>query len=256
MTLRLLFTLLLACASAHAQVNTPSLAAALATPNVGHIVLETDGTATAYRHGEYKYLPQTATNEDIYIFAGQSNMLTGWVALNFQAAVAARNPGRITTFYNVAVGSTTIAMWQPNGTACVGRTVPCYDGLAAVKPYELKGVRAILWWQGESDIAAGISQASYAASLATLISNVAAIYGKPFVPCKLQNTVFDETAVNSSVDDAWANNPNVKAGPDFHDLTPHNGCPDACDEIHMDSTQFSTVSDRWLAALQAASIVP
>lgn len=95
----------------------------------------------------------------------------------------------------------------------------------------------------------GDSQASYNASLDSIANAIMADLGVPLIPCKLQQCYDrDVTNVNAAIGEAWANNPNVKAGPDLSDLTPVTA-----NDVHFRTdAEMITVGGRWATAIRAA----
>lgn len=143
-------------------------------------------------------------------------------------------------FAMTAVGSTTIAMWQP--TAAEGY----YDALVSAIT-AVGGVKAVLWWQGESDVSAGTAEATYNAGLDTVANALYAAAGVRMIVAQLQTwgSAGNLAAIRSAISTAWSDNDNVVPGPDFSDLTPSDGPHFVTDE------EIAVVAARWWAAIDA-----
>lgn len=107
----------------------------------------------------------------------------------------------------------------------------------------------MLWWQGETDAIAGMSQATYIACLDLLADSSHADLGARLMPCLLQRctgiTGTRLAPINRAIAEAWNDNPHVVAGPDLSDMTTDDG-------YYLESdTSLHTVAGRWWAALAA-----
>jgi hypothetical protein len=84
------------------------------------------------------------------------------------------------------------------------------------------GVKCVLWWQGETDAIAAMSQATYNGHLDTLANDLQTDRGIKLMSCLLQNssgiTDADENNIRAAVSEAVADNSNVLLGPDFSAL--------------------------------------
>lgn len=84
------------------------------------------------------------------------------------------------------------------------------------------GVKCVLWWQGETDALAFMSQATYNAHLDTIANDLFADRGIKLMSCLLQNSSgipnVDEQKIRDAVTEAVADNSNVLLGPDFSAL--------------------------------------
>ena len=148
-----------------------------------------------------------------------------------------------------AKGGSAITAWQPGAnhqdrTTLYGSMV--YRALRAGGT-----LKAVLWWQGETDAINGMSQADYNGYLDTIANAVQADLGVPLMACKLQNSsgIADdpnEAAINAAIGEAWADNANVLEGPDLSDL----GSDDA---YHLQTDEnLATAAGRWWTAIAAA----
>jgi hypothetical protein len=121
-------------------------------------------------------------------------------------------------------------------------------GAMHYRTHQANGVKALLWWEGESEINTSRSEAEYHAALVALATDVVADLGVKVMPCKLQDcTDKSETNVNNAIGDAWTNHSDViLTGPDLHGLTTD-------DTWHLISDiNQQTAADLWWAALHVA----
>lgn len=158
-----------------------------------------------------------------------------------QAFVLAR--GTPVGFVSTAVNGSASSSWlpgQPNYNAMVTRALAAGATL-----------KAVVWWQGETDAGAGVSQATYHANLASIAAQIAIDLGVPVVACKIQKTPAFASQVNldkinAAIVQAWGDVPNVRQGPDLSDLTAEDGY-----HLINDAT-VQEAGARWWAALVAA----
>lgn len=102
-------------------------------------------------------------------------------------------------------------------------------------------LKAVLWWQGESDAISGMSSQTYQSNLHVIASAVWVDLGIPLITCKLQNSTnisdSNENQIRIAVGNFWATN--GFAGPDFSDL-------DSDDNYHLRSnTKIAEAGTRW-----------
>jgi hypothetical protein len=167
------------------------------------------------------------------------------------ALMSARN--RPVLFVPCAKGGSPIADWQPgvdhqDRATLYGSMV--YRGLQAANSGTL---RAVLWWQGETDAQNSMAQATYNAYLDTLANAIAEDLGIPLLATRLQDLSgwgnVDESAVNAAINEAIADNSNVRAGPDLSDITP------SADGVHLTTdAELLTAATRWASAIAAAMV--
>lgn len=146
-----------------------------------------------------------------------------------------------------AVGGTSITTWLPGQSN--------YENLKTEITQTGLPCDVWLWWQGETDEQAAMSQATYNAHLDTLANGVFSDFGCQLMPCKLQNYGAGATwtAINAAIATAWGDNANVATGPDFSDLS--TAAPQGDDSFHLVSTAvLQTVATRWNVKLLAAGI--
>lgn len=149
-----------------------------------------------------------------------------------------------------SLGATSVTDWQPSGGA-TNRSSLYGSMVWRAKYANPGGVRAVLWWQGEQDAAASMSQADYYSNFTNFTANVATDIGCKVIPCKLQNSssapvAAGQAAINSAIGQAWASNVNTSTGPD---LTGINTAPE--DPVHLITTaKLSQAAALWKSALQ------
>lgn len=117
-------------------------------------------------------------------------------------------------------------------------------------------VRAVLWWQGESDCGATdalhkMNTATYQAYLLALANAVANDLGVKLMPAKLQNSTgladVDEAQINTAIGNLWTAGGNVLTGPDL------TGISTGADPFHLTTDQqLEDAADLWVAAIEAA----
>lgn len=148
-------------------------------------------------------------------------------------------------FIPAALGGSSINAWQ-----CAAdhfdRSTLCGSMLYRARR---SGVRAILWWQGESDAIAGMSAAAYQAKLEALADVVFAETGAPLIVCLLQNSagIADaaENQIRSAALAAASANPHVLLGPDLSDISSE-------DDFHVRTDALAAVvAQRWADAIEA-----
>lgn len=151
---------------------------------------------------------------------GEVNKGSAWphLATNFLA-----NVGLPCAFVPCALGGTSITAWLPGAnhqdrTTLFGSLV--YRALQT-------GVKCVLWWQGEADAAAGMTQATYNGHLDTIANAVFTDLGVKLMPCKLQTCTgvsqIAQDRINAAIAEAWADNANVLTGPDLTGLVSDDG---------------------------------
>lgn len=160
------------------------------------------------------------------------------------------NTGRTPIFVPCAKGATSITAWLPGAdhqdrTTLYGSMV--YRALQAANYGTL---RAVLWWQGETDAVAAMSQATYNGHLDTIANAVMADLGVPLMPCKFQRcsgiTDANEDAINAAIAEAWGDNANVATGPDLTGITTDSG-----DGLHLNAdAKLSSAAALWWTALE------
>lgn len=150
-------------------------------------------------------------------------------------------------------GATAILSWQP-GANHSDRTT-----LYGSMNYRITqtGARCVLWWQGESDVATGTTQANYNSRLDTLANAINSDQGLLLFVTKLQDcTGIDETAVNAAIAEALGDNSNVKLLMDVSDQTVDDGSYHFTTDVHAQLVRdrAATQLETYLATPTAPTI--
>lgn len=119
-------------------------------------------------------------------------------------------------------------------------------------------VRAVLWWQGETDALNNMTQSVYNAYLDTLANAVMADLGCKLMPSTLMNcsglTAPQQAAINAAIIEAWGDNANVYPGPDLRGIP----VDDVGGFHYIINATTDTVGDAWWGRLdnllQAAGV--
>lgn len=123
-------------------------------------------------------------------------------------------------FIPAALGGTGITQFLP-GTDHYDRNTLYGSMLHRVRTAGGK-VRAVLWWQGETDALNNMAQATYNAYLDTLANAVMADLGCKLMPSTLMNcsglTAPQQAAINNAIIEAANDNANVFMGPDLRGI--------------------------------------
>lgn len=150
-------------------------------------------------------------------------------------------------FVPCAKGGTSITAWLP-GANHQDRTT--LYGSMVFRAGQVGQIKAVLWWHGETDAIAAMSQATYNGHLDTIANAIQADMGVKLMPCLLQNssgiTDVDEQKIRDATSEAWGDNANVLIGPDFSDIA-------SDDTFHlMTNAKLQLAADRWFVALETA----
>lgn len=115
------------------------------------------------------FTDSTASQVDT-VSAESGGLTTGgsvWPIVGTQLSAILNVP---VAFVPCPLGGTTISQWAPGGTGHQDRTT--LYGSMVFRTNTVKGARCILWMQGESDAAAGVSTATYQAALTSLAASI------------------------------------------------------------------------------------
>ena len=154
---------------------------------------------------------------------------------------------------SVGVGGTRVDQWVPGTSYYNDRLKAVIQALGA------DGFRAVLWHQGESDSLAATSSATYAARLESIIAQsridagFAVPWGVALASYHPNSSAANEAQVFAGQQLVIAADPLVFEGAltdDFHT----NGW--LSDSVHFDQTGLDTHAARWLAQIQANSVIP
>lgn len=156
-------------------------------------------------------------------------------------------------FVPTALGGTSITQWLP-GTDHQDRTT--LYGAMVYRALQLGGVKAALWWHGETDAAAGMAQATYQAHLHTIADAIFADLGVKLMPCKLQHISTGiasqpgQDAINAAIGAAWGV-ANVLTGPDLTGIDCTDGAVSS-DGVHVTTDAgLASVSALWATKINA-----
>lgn len=143
-----------------------------------------------------------------------------------------------------AKGGSSITSWLPGADHLNRATL---YGSANYRIQQIGGAEFLLWWQGEQDALAGMSQTTYNGHLDTIANAFFADCGVKLLVCKIQNctgiSAGNLAAINAAIEEAWGDNPNVLQGPDLSDLVTD-------DSFHlMTDAKAITVAQRWYDAM-------
>jgi hypothetical protein len=150
---------------------------------------------------------------------------------------------------NIAIDATFVADWAAGGSVN-GRIGVLANRLKSA-PFGIGGVSAVLWQQGESDCVAGTSQASYAASLASVI---ATLRNAGFTaPIFIAHTTWVSgstcpSTVGAAQDAAVNHGAGIWAGPNSDSLGAGSRLSD---NIHFSDAGNDSLAALWQAALHA-----
>lgn len=146
-------------------------------------------------------------------------------------------------FINAAVGGTTIGQWVGGLYA---------DAKALYTAEAETGIKAALWFQGESDEGSGTSQATYSGHLDTIVNSVQTDMGVDTVVARIHKCPSATTAAHQAIVDAQnqiiGSNVHALAGPDLSGIT-ISGLR-TC-HFYTDAEE-ANMSDLWAAAIEAA----
>jgi len=107
---------------------------------------------------------------------------------------------------------------------------------------------AVLFWQGETDAAEGMSSEGYIGYLNTFADQVFNDFGIPTVVAEIGNDQGVEPDaldnIRNAQHEAWQTNPHILQGPSFKDLIPDDG-------VHFKSKENNRIiADRWIESLK------
>jgi hypothetical protein len=150
-----------------------------------------------------------------------------------------------------ALGSTSITQHLPGSNHQDRSTL---YGSLVYRALQAGGVKAVIWWQGETDMAAGMAQANYSAHLHTLADALFADLGVPLIPCKLQHidsraTEAQQNAINNAITGAWGTG-HILTGPNLNSLDCLNAAVSS-DGVHITTNAgLTSAANLWSAILE------
>jgi Carbohydrate esterase, sialic acid-specific acetylesterase len=109
------------------------------------------------------------------------------------------------------------------------------------------GVKAVLWWQGESDMMTGVYVATYKPALVNLANTIYSDLGVKLVPAIMEYaTGLDpilQGGIDGDIEADWSATPSIVAGPYLTDLV-------SDDIVHLKSdAHLAAAANRWWNAL-------
>ncbi len=137
-------------------------------------------------------------------------------------------------------GGTSIAQWQK------GQSL--YTTLAS-RINAIGEMKAVLFWQGETDVANATSRTTYNSSLDTMVNNIYNDFGLKTVVAQIGEfsgePAVDLNNIRLAQLDAWEDNSNVLAGPSLYDVNLSN------DGLHFRTNEeIEIAANRWWAAIE------
>jgi hypothetical protein len=150
------------------------------------------------------------------------------------------------------LGSTSITQHLPGANHQDRATL---YGSLVYRALQVGGCKAVLWWQGETDMAAGMAQVNYSTHLNTLANALFADLGVPLIPCKLQHidsraTEPQQAAINNAIGAAWGTG-HILTGPDLSGLDCTNPAVSS-DGVHVTTNGgLTSAANLWGAILEA-----
>lgn len=156
-------------------------------------------------------------------------------------------------FASCGYGGTSMDQWQKLASPLEGRKLPLYAGLVQ-RVKALGGVRAILWHQGESDAAGGLSTADYVSRFLALRDALAkdtaattpwVVANVSFVP-GLDQARMD--VIRAAQQQLWKDKAALQ-GPDTDDLL--GAMRHSQDKIHFSKAGLEAHAKRWAERLVA-----
>lgn len=143
--------------------------------------------------------------------------------------------------------------WKKGGTQYT-------NALATVTAAGVSAIKAILWHQGEAEVNAGTSQATYQTDLSQMLDDMqadnAALAGVKLVCAQIGmkttggSTRAEIDPIRLAQQNRWINDADILPGPCVHDVDLSDG-----DGVHFGSgadSELQTLANRWWRALLAA----
>lgn len=156
-------------------------------------------------------------------------------------------------FVPSAQGGTAITAWLPSGSATNRATL--YGSMVWRAKYAITGgVKAVLWWQGETDAIAAMSQATYYDHLTNFTANVQADLGVKVMASTLMDcsgiSAPNQAEIDNAIQQAWASDSNTLTGPNLTAI-PTN------DPYHATSdATLAAVANAWWNAMYTEFYAP
>lgn len=145
----------------------------------------------------------------------------------------------------VAEGATAIADWNTGGL--VADRIPAMVARLAARGIPASRIDGVIWGQGETDTTNGTSQAAYAASLSSVITNsrTAGITAPWFIAKQTYNVGTISAAVQAAQVGIVNHGLGIWAGPDADSL----GSGSRYDNLHFSDAGAASYAAAWVTAL-------
>lgn len=191
--------------------------------------------------------PTDNRTNQVDIVSRDSGMGSVWPLV---ATFVLTNNGCPIAFIPCALSATASGSWLP-GSNHQDRTT--LYGSMVYRGIQVGGVKAVLWWQGETDATLGHSQAVYFNNLTNITASIKVDLGVNLMPCKFQTcsdppTNAGEGVIWSAIGQAWAGDTNTITGPDFTSLTT---APEDTFHLITDS-KLASAASLWFATMKTA----
>lgn len=138
------------------------------------------------------------------------------------ACYYATNVGIPVAYIPCALGGTSITQWLPQGVSHFDHQTLYGSMVDRVLQAAPNGIRAVLWWQGETDMQNSMASNTYYADLTLLATNINTDLSAILMPCTVaQGSAFTTNqwnAIDSAITNAWATCAFVTNGPELRDL--------------------------------------
>lgn len=152
-------------------------------------------------------------------------------------------------FIPTSLGGSEISQWAPNNSR------DTLYGSMKRRINEVGGVKAVLWWQGETDAMRGHDKAYYRERLDTLAQAIRNDFNVPLVTAVMGEYQYGDQTWQTYIDqireaqyEAWAGNPNILPGATAYDV---DFADEGGDGAHYRSeADVRTLAERWWLALQ------
>ncbi len=151
-------------------------------------------------------------------------------------------------YITAANGGSSIAQWQPN-SANHGDATTLYGSMYRRINAAGGRVKAVLFWQGETDALNGTGQAVYKSLLVSMADNIYSDFGVKTIVTQLgPSTLLSATNLNNirlAQQSAWNDNGSVFPGPSLYDIY-------IADPLHFRSDSVNQIAaNRWWVAIKA-----
>ncbi len=147
-------------------------------------------------------------------------------------------------FVPTAYGGSSILEWQYNNSSST-----LYGSMARRIRAVGSKIKAVLWWQGETDALNGMGREDYRRNINSFADKVYADFGAKTIVAQIGG--FDRAQISNiekiqlAQNDAWNENRNILRGPTFADVLP------TADGVHfVTDSNMVILADRWWNAIK------